>query len=72
MTGHMGLKEAYMKLGEKIDGLGTKVHRNDTLYAILKELYTPEEADVVARMSYKNNEARAPKEPGNPPGKCSN
>jgi hypothetical protein len=70
--GHLGLKDVYLKLGIKIDGLGTKVPRNDTLYAIIKELYTPEEADTVVRIPCGINKARAPKEPGNPPGKCGN
>jgi len=50
--GHLGPKEAYIKLGEKIDGLGTRAPRNSALYQILRELYTPEEADIVARMPY--------------------
>jgi ferredoxin len=50
--GHLVSKEVYLALGEKIDNLGTRTPRNDTLYEILKELYTPEEADVVARMPY--------------------
>jgi len=50
--GHLGPKELYFHLGEKIDGLGTRVPKNETLYEILKELYTQEEAEVVARMPY--------------------
>ena len=50
--GHLGPKEVYLQLGEKIDGLGTRTPGSETLYEILKELYTPEEAEVVARMPY--------------------
>ncbi len=50
--GHLGPKEAYLLLGKKIDGLGTRSPESETLYEILKELYTPEEAEVVARMPY--------------------
>jgi len=50
--GHLGPKETYLQLGEKIDGLGTRSPAGETLYHILKELYTPEEAEVVARMPY--------------------
>ncbi|MBN2159199.1 MAG: 4Fe-4S binding protein [Spirochaetes bacterium] len=48
----LGPKEAYVKLGEKIDGLTARAPQSETLFRILKELYTPEEADVVARMPY--------------------
>jgi Fe-S-cluster-containing hydrogenase component 2 len=50
--GHLGPKELYLKLGDTIDGLGTRVPRNETLNKILKELYTPEEARVVSSMPY--------------------
>lgn len=50
--GHLGSKEAYLRLADKIDTLTTRAPRNEALYAILKELYTPDEADVVARMPY--------------------
>jgi ferredoxin len=50
--GHLVGKEIYRRLGGKIDGLETRTPWNDKLYAILKELYTAEEADVVVRMPY--------------------
>lgn len=50
--GHLGPKELYMQLGDKIDGLGTRVPHNETLNKILKELYTLEEAQVVSNMPY--------------------
>ncbi len=50
--GHLGPKEVYLKLGEKIDSLGTRSPQSETLNEILKELYTPDEAGLVARMPY--------------------
>ncbi len=50
--GHLGPKELYLKLGDSIDALGTRVPRNQTLNNILKELYTPEEAGIVSTMPY--------------------
>ncbi len=50
--GHMVGKDVYRKLGRKIDGLTVRAPWNQTLYKILKELYTEEEADVVAKMPY--------------------
>lgn len=42
----------YRKLGEKIDNLTVKAPWNETFHRILKDLYTPEEADLVVRMPY--------------------
>ena len=50
--GHMVGKDLYRKLGRKIDGLTVRAPWNEALYKILKELYTEEEADVVAKMPY--------------------
>ena len=50
--GHMVGKDVYRKLGRKIDGLITRAPWNETFHAILKELYTAEEADLVVRMPY--------------------
>lgn len=44
--------EIYRRLGEKIDGLTVRTPWNGTFHAILKELYTPEEADIVVRMPF--------------------
>jgi ferredoxin len=49
---HSTAKNIYRKLGKKIDGLPTRVPWNETLYEILKELYTPQEAEVLIRMPY--------------------
>jgi len=50
--GHLVGKDAFRQLGRKIDGLETRVPWNEKLHAVLKELYTVEEADVVAKMPY--------------------
>lgn len=42
----------YRSLGNKIDNLTVRTPWNETLHRILKELYTPEEADVTVRMPY--------------------
>jgi len=48
--GHLVGKDVYRNLGKKIDSLNVRVPWNETFHAILKELYTTEEADIVARM----------------------
>ncbi|OEU61725.1 MAG: 4Fe-4S ferredoxin [Desulfuromonadales bacterium C00003094] len=50
--GHLVGKDIYRKLGKKIDNLTLRAPWNDTLFAILKEIYTEEEANVVVRMPY--------------------
>ena len=50
--GHMVGKDVYRKLGKKVDNLTMRAPWNETLHAILKELYSPEEADVVVKMPY--------------------
>lgn len=49
---HIISKDIHGKLGKKIDELTCRAPWNDTLYSILKELYTDEEADLVVRMPY--------------------
>jgi DNA-binding transcriptional regulator GbsR (MarR family) len=44
--------DVYRALGEKIDSLTTRAPWNEAFHSLLKELYTAEEADVVARMPY--------------------
>ena len=48
--GHSAPKDAYRSLGRAIDGLTVRVPWNRTLRAILRELYTEEEAALVSRM----------------------
>ncbi|MBN2179133.1 MAG: 4Fe-4S binding protein [Deltaproteobacteria bacterium] len=50
--GHLSGKELYRDLGEKIDGLMMRAPQNERFYAILRELYSEEEADVVIKMPY--------------------
>ena len=48
--GHRVAKDAYRELGRTIDGLNVRAPWSETLGAILRELYTEEEADLVSRM----------------------
>jgi ferredoxin len=48
--GHFAAKDVYRDLGRAIDGLNIRAPWSETLRAILRELYTEEEADLVSRM----------------------
>jgi ferredoxin len=50
--GHLIGKDIYRKLGKKVDGLSMRAPNNKALYAILKELYSPEEAELIVKMPY--------------------
>lgn len=50
--GHMVGKDVYRKLGKKIDSLTMRAPWNDTFHAIVKELYTTDEADLIVKMPY--------------------
>ncbi len=50
--GHLVGKDLFRELGRKIDGLETRAPWNDKLYAVLKELYSAEEAELVVKMPY--------------------
>jgi ferredoxin len=50
--GHLAGKDAYRQLGRKIDGLGARAPWSDSLRAILEELYSPDDARLVAAMPY--------------------
>jgi Pyruvate/2-oxoacid:ferredoxin oxidoreductase delta subunit len=50
--GHLVGKDVFRQLGKKIDGLTVRVPWNDAMHAILKELYSTDEADLVVRMPY--------------------
>ena len=50
--GHLVGKDVYRRLGKKVDNLTMRAPWNETLHAILKELYTPEEAELVVAMPY--------------------
>lgn len=48
--GHTAGKDIYRALGDRIDTLGTRAPWNDQLFAILKELYSEAEAELVVKM----------------------
>ncbi len=48
--GHLAAKDVYRDLGRAIDGLTVRAPWSGTFRAILRELYTEEEADLVSRM----------------------
>jgi hypothetical protein len=50
--GHLVGKDIFRELGRKIDGMELRAPWNDKLHAILKELYTAEEADIIIKMPY--------------------
>ncbi len=50
--GHLAGKDLYRKLGKKIDSLPMRAPWNENLYAILKELYSSDEAFVAVKMPY--------------------
>ena len=50
--GHLAGKALYRKLGKKIDGLTWRAPWNETLRAILKELYSEEDAELVVKMPF--------------------
>ncbi len=50
--GHLVGKDVYRKLGKKIDGLTARAPWSPSLRAILAELYSPEEAELVVKMPY--------------------
>jgi len=50
--GHLIGKDIYRKLGKKIDNLSTRAPWSDALYAVLRELFSTEEADVFIKMPY--------------------
>ena len=50
--GHAVGKDVYRKLGKSIDSLSLRAPWNETCHAILKELYSENEADVAIKMPY--------------------
>lgn len=50
--GHHSAKDVYRELVEKLDGSTARMPDHAALRTILTELYTPEEADLVARMPW--------------------
>lgn len=50
--GHLVGKDIFSQLGKKIDGGTFKTPMNDQFYAILKELYSYDEAELIVKMPY--------------------
>lgn len=50
--GHLVGKDLYRKLGTKIDGLTVRVPWNEALRAILVELYSEDDAELIVKMPY--------------------
>ena len=50
--GHRVGKDLYGALGEKIDGLTIRTPQTATFLAMLRELYSPEEAELIVRMPF--------------------
>ena len=48
--GHLVGKDVYRNLGKGIDKLHVRTPWNEELYAVLKELYTTEEAELIVKM----------------------
>ncbi len=49
---HHHSDDLYRQLGKKIDALPTRAPWNQAFYEMLKELYTPQEAEVLIRMPF--------------------
>ncbi len=50
--GHLVGKDIYRRLGQKLDNLTVRTPWNETLYEMLKELYSEAEADIIVKMPY--------------------
>ena len=50
--GHLAGKDVYRALGRKIDGLTMRAPWNDQLHALLRELYSEEDAALIAGMPW--------------------
>lgn len=51
--GHLVGKDVYRRLGEKLDELTVRTPWNAELHAVLKELYSEDEADLLVRMPHR-------------------
>ena len=56
--GHLVGKDIYRRLGKKLDGLAVRTPWNAELHAILKELYSEEDAELLVRMPYRLSSLR--------------
>jgi NAD-dependent dihydropyrimidine dehydrogenase PreA subunit len=57
-VGHLVGKDVFRRLGKKIDGLYVRAPWSETLHALLKELYSAEDADFVIRMPFAMSSGR--------------
>lgn len=51
--GHIVAKDIYGALGEKIDGLSVRTPQTKAFYAMLRQLYSPEEAELIVAMPFR-------------------
>lgn len=51
-VGHVVGKDLYLQLGKKSDGLTMRAPQSERLYAILEELYAPEDAELIVKMPF--------------------
>jgi hypothetical protein len=50
--GHIVAKDIYGALGDKIDNLQVRTPQNAAFYAMLRELYSPDEAELIVKMPF--------------------
>jgi len=50
--GHMVAKDIYGALGDKIDNLHVRTPQNEAFYAMLRELYSADEAELIVAMPF--------------------
>jgi ferredoxin len=50
--GHVVAKDIYGALGDKIDNLQVRTPQNEAFYAMLRELYSPDEAELIVKMPF--------------------
>ena len=57
--GHLAGKDVYRRLGEKIDGLQVRTPWTPAFRAILKELYSEAEAELIVALPFSGPRRRA-------------
>jgi hypothetical protein len=50
--GHVVAKDVYGALGDKIDGLTVRTPQTEAFHAMLRELYSPEDAELIVKMPF--------------------
>ena len=51
--GHVVAKDIFGALGEKIDGMAVRTPQTEAFQAMLRQLYSPEEAELIVAMPYR-------------------